>query len=184
MTATEWFLFVALPGLIAGFGVLFAETFIMRRKAELAAESAAGSAAESVDAQSSAAVDQLWRAARAAFDELQRVQLAAQSVGLAEISRAIQGEGGLVHLNKQEAKVFQDLVKSRQRSLAPEIQRTYGNTLVGTLRKIYGESFGVGVQSSEKLGDVVSRLDAPSFFRLMSDYDAGKMEEIANQGRH
>lgn len=44
MTANQWFLFVALPGLIAALGVLFGETFRMRQKAELDAEAERASA--------------------------------------------------------------------------------------------------------------------------------------------
>jgi hypothetical protein len=49
-------------------------------------------------------------------------------------------------------------IDDRHRDKNGEISRKHGNTLVGTLRKIYGPSFAAGEPDSAKLDDVLSKL--------------------------
>jgi hypothetical protein len=51
-----------------------------------------------------------------------------------------------------------------------EIARKYGNTLIGTLRRTYGAEFAHGINESEKLIDVLHRLDEPSLRHLVHDH--------------
>jgi hypothetical protein len=43
-----------------------------------------------------------------------------------------------------------------------EISRKHGNTLIATLRHIYGAQFAPGAKPEEKLSDVLPHMDEPS----------------------
>ena len=55
----------------------------------------------------------------------------------------------------------------RHRNKDGEISRKHGNTLVSTLRMIYGASFARGESPHAKLGDVLAALDEPSLTALV-----------------
>ena len=70
---------------------------------------------------------------------------------------------------------------SRHRDKNGEISRKHGNTLVSTLRKIYGSSFAEGFAPTTKLSDVLAATHEHSlsqFHRdqLHNDHDAGQLE--------
>ena len=50
----------------------------------------------------------------------------------------------------------------RHRDKNGELSRKHGNTLVSTLRKIYGDSFAHGFSGHTKLSDVLHDLDEHS----------------------
>ena len=50
----------------------------------------------------------------------------------------------------------------RHRDKNGEISRKHGNTLVSTLRKIYGATFAPGAEPRDKLSDVLVAMDEPS----------------------
>lgn len=50
-----------------------------------------------------------------------------------------------------------------------EVSKKHGNTLIGTLRKTYGAHFAPGCDDSEKLSDVLHKLDEPSLRQLVRD---------------
>jgi hypothetical protein len=60
------------------------------------------------------------------------------------------------------------LVK-RHRDKNGTIARKHGNTLIGTLRRTYGQNFASGIADTEKLADVLHRLDEPSLSELVRD---------------
>jgi hypothetical protein len=64
---------------------------------------------------------------------------------------------------------------SRHRDKNGEISKKHGNTLVRTLRKIYGASFAPGFPDSAKLSDVLETLDEPSLSQLVRDHNAGEL---------
>ncbi len=64
----------------------------------------------------------------------------------------------------------------RHRDKNGEISRKHGNTLVSTLRKIYGQSFAPSAAPHEKLSDVLAKLDEPSLSRLVRDHEHGHLE--------
>ena len=64
----------------------------------------------------------------------------------------------------------------RHRDKNGEISRKHGDTLVSTLRKIYGPSFARGAQPHEKLSDVLVEMDEPSLSRLVHDHEHGHLE--------
>jgi hypothetical protein len=67
---------------------------------------------------------------------------------------------------------------NRHRDKNGEISKKHGNTRVRTLRKTYGPSFAKGCDNHEKLSDVLMKLDEPSLSQLVSDHEAGRLEEI------
>jgi hypothetical protein len=64
----------------------------------------------------------------------------------------------------------------RHRDKNGEISRKHGNTLVSTLRKVYGPSFAPAAQSHEKLSDVLAEMDEPSLSQLVHDHEHGHLE--------
>ena len=64
----------------------------------------------------------------------------------------------------------------RHRDKNGEISRKHGNTLVSTLRRIYGASFAPGAQPGEKLSEVLADMDEPSLTKLVEDHERGDLE--------
>ena len=67
-------------------------------------------------------------------------------------------------------------LNGRHRDKNGEISRKHGNTLVRTLRKIYGAHFAKGFADTGTLSDVLQTLDEPSLSQLVKDHDAGTLE--------
>ena len=64
----------------------------------------------------------------------------------------------------------------RHRDTNGEISRKHGNTLVRTLRKIYGAGFAPGCREDEKLSAVLHRFDETSLSQLHRDHDGRQLE--------
>ena len=62
-------------------------------------------------------------------------------------------------------------LNNRHRDRNGEISRKHGNTLVGTLRRIYGHSFAEGCSDRDTLADVLHKLDEPSLSKLVHDHE-------------
>jgi hypothetical protein len=69
----------------------------------------------------------------------------------------------------------------RHRDKNGQMSRKHGNTLISTLRKHYGTDFAYGCADSDKLGDILERLDEPSLSKLVRDEEAGKLERICRE---
>jgi hypothetical protein len=54
---------------------------------------------------------------------------------------------------------------NRHRNTDGEISAKHGNTLIRTLRKIYGQSFAAGYPETEKLSEVLLKLNETSLLR-------------------
>ena len=65
---------------------------------------------------------------------------------------------------------------NRHRSHDGEINHKYGNTLIGQLRKIYGQSFAAGYPATEKLSEVLLQLNETSLSQLRRDHETGHLE--------
>ena len=63
----------------------------------------------------------------------------------------------------------------RHRDKNGEIGKKHGNTLVITLRKIYGPYFAARFAPTAKLSDVLATLEAPSLTALVHDHEAGEL---------
>jgi hypothetical protein len=65
----------------------------------------------------------------------------------------------------------------RHRDKNGEISRKHGNTLIGTLRKIYGKHFAEGVPDHTKLSDVLASMNDHSLSQLVNDHEIGQLHE-------
>ncbi len=72
----------------------------------------------------------------------------------------------------------------RHRDKDGEISRKHGNTLIGTLRKIYGPGFAKGYDDQQKLSEVLSTLHDHSLSQLARDHERGELQgKIDQAGR-
>lgn len=71
----------------------------------------------------------------------------------------------------------------RHRDRNGEISRKHGNTLVSTLRKVYGASFAEGAQPHEKLSDVLAEMDERSLTQLVHDHEHGHLDRKIDEAR-
>jgi hypothetical protein len=70
---------------------------------------------------------------------------------------------------------------NRHRNKDGEISGKHGNTLIRTLRKIYGQNFAAGYPETEKLSEVLLKLNETSLSQLRRDHETGHLEhKIAN----
>jgi hypothetical protein len=65
----------------------------------------------------------------------------------------------------------------RLRDKDGEISRKHGNTLVGTVRKIYVPLFAHGQSDEAKLSDVLAELNEPSLSHRFHDHGSGNLED-------
>jgi hypothetical protein len=64
----------------------------------------------------------------------------------------------------------------RHRDKDGEISKKHGNTLVSTLRKIYGDSFAPEFEPHQTLSEVLRTLDEPSLSRLIEDHKYHRLD--------
>jgi hypothetical protein len=57
-----------------------------------------------------------------------------------------------------------------------EINHKHGTTLVGILRKIYGQNFAAGYPATEKLSEILHHLNETSLSQLRRDYGTGHLD--------
>ena len=69
------------------------------------------------------------------------------------------------------------MIPELYRDSASAIGERHGNTIVATLRSIYGPSFGPNCQPTDMLSDVLAELDEPSLKHLVKDYQAGCLNQ-------
>ena len=67
-------------------------------------------------------------------------------------------------------------IHGRHRDKNGELSRKHGNTLVRTLRKVYGHSFAPGFDEHAKLSEVLAALDEPSLSQLVHDHEHGHLD--------
>jgi hypothetical protein len=73
---------------------------------------------------------------------------------------------------------------NRHRNKDGEISGKHGNTLIRTLRKVYGQSFAAGYSETEKLDEVLLMLNETSLSQLRRDHETGHLEhKIANASK-
>jgi hypothetical protein len=70
---------------------------------------------------------------------------------------------------------------ARDRDKNGELSKKHGNTLVRTLRKVYGQQFAEGCNSDERLSDVLRKLDEPSLSKLVQDHERHKLYQLIDQ---
>jgi hypothetical protein len=73
---------------------------------------------------------------------------------------------------------------NRHRNKDGEISHKHGNTLIRTLRKVYGQSFAAGYPETAKLSEVLLQLNETSLSQLRRDHETGHLEhKIANASK-
>src|SRR6202171_6837803 len=65
---------------------------------------------------------------------------------------------------------------NRHRNKDGEISGKHGNTLIRTLRKVYGQNFAVGYPETQKLREVFFQLNETSLSQLRRDHETGHLE--------
>ena len=70
---------------------------------------------------------------------------------------------------------------NRHRNHDGEISHKHGNTLIGTLRKIYGMGFAAGYPATEKLSDVLQQLNETSLSQLRRDHALADLRCVGSQ---
>ncbi|MGY3233512.1 hypothetical protein ACVWZ4_005954 [Bradyrhizobium sp. USDA 4472] len=63
----------------------------------------------------------------------------------------------------------------RHRDKDGEIIKKHGNTLIGTLRHIYGKSFAAGYPDTTRLSEVLQQLNETSLSQLRRDHQTGHL---------
>jgi hypothetical protein len=64
---------------------------------------------------------------------------------------------------------------NRHRNHDGEISHKHGDTLIRTLRRIYGPGFAAGYPESQKLSDILLQLNQTSLGQLRRDYETGHL---------
>jgi len=73
---------------------------------------------------------------------------------------------------------------NRHRNKDGEISHKHGNTVLRTLRKIYGQSIACGYPENEKLSEVLMKLNETSLCQIRRDHETGHLEhKIANASK-
>ena len=65
---------------------------------------------------------------------------------------------------------------NRHRNKDGEISAKHGNTLIRTLRKVYGQSFAAGYPETDKLSEVLLKLNETSLSQLRRDHETGHLD--------
>jgi hypothetical protein len=87
----------------------------------------------------------------------------------------------LSDVDTMESSMSKASLDNRHRNHDGEISHKHGSALIGTLRKIYGQSFAAGYPATEKLGEVLLQLNETSLSQLRRDHETGHLEhKIAN----
>jgi len=72
----------------------------------------------------------------------------------------------------------------RHRDRNGEIARKHGNTLIATLRKIYGAQFAPGGNDDDTLADVLETMHEASLSQLVHDHQRGELAGRIERARH
>jgi len=73
---------------------------------------------------------------------------------------------------------------NRHRNHDGEISHKHGNTLIGTLRKVYGRGFAAGYPDTEKLSEILLQLNETSLSQLRRDYKTGHLDHKITNALH
>src|ERR1700680_1520553 len=75
-----------------------------------------------------------------------------------------------------EASMSKAGLDNRHRNKDGEISGKHGNTLIRTLRKVYGQNFSAGYPETEKLREVFFKLNETSLSQIRRDHETGHLE--------
>jgi hypothetical protein len=69
----------------------------------------------------------------------------------------------------------------RHRDKNGELNKKHGNTLVSTLRRVYGPNFASQCSPNERLDEVLHKLDEPSLSKLVHDHEHHTLYQLVDQ---
>jgi hypothetical protein len=75
-----------------------------------------------------------------------------------------------------ESSMSKGALDNRHGNKDGEISGKHGNTLIRTLRKVYGQNFAAGYPETEKLSEVLLQLNETSLSQLRRDHETGHLE--------
>jgi hypothetical protein len=81
-----------------------------------------------------------------------------------------------VEADAREDSMSKATLDNRHRNKDGEISAKHGNTLIRTLRRVYGQTFAAGYPETEKLSEVLLKLNETSLSQLRRDYETGHLE--------
>jgi hypothetical protein len=81
-----------------------------------------------------------------------------------------------VDADAREHSMSKATLDNRHRNKDGEISAKHGNTLIRTLRKVYGQTFAAGYPETEKLREVLLKLNETSLSQLRRDHETGHLE--------
>jgi hypothetical protein len=81
----------------------------------------------------------------------------------------------MVSADTRESSMSKAGLDNRHRNHDGEISHKHGNTLVSTLRKIYGPGFAAGYPATETLSEVLVQLNETSLSQLRRDHETGHL---------
>jgi hypothetical protein len=70
---------------------------------------------------------------------------------------------------------------NRHRNHDGEISHKHGNTLIRTLRKMYGQGFAAGYPDTAMLSEVLLQLNETSLSQLRRDHETGHLQHKIGQ---
>jgi hypothetical protein len=82
----------------------------------------------------------------------------------------------LLAAGTMEVSMGKATLDNRHRNKDGEIRGKHGNTLIRTLRRIYGQGFAAGYPETEKLSEVLLKLNETSLSQLRRDHETGHLE--------
>src|SRR4051794_39544443 len=93
-------------------------------------------------------------------------------------------KGGQHACGTRESNMSKAGLDNRHRNKEGEIGDRYGNTLIRTLRKVYGQSFAAGYPGTDKLSEVLLKLNETSLSQLRRDHETGHLDrKIVNASK-
>ncbi len=83
---------------------------------------------------------------------------------------------GRATVGTMEGSMSKTGLDNRHRNKDGELSHKHGDTVIRTLRKIYGQSFAAGYPETEKLSEVLAQLNETSLSQLRRDHETGHLE--------
>jgi hypothetical protein len=77
----------------------------------------------------------------------------------------------------RESRVKEHGLDDRHRDKNGQISHKHGNTLLRTLRSVYGHNFAAGYPDTDKLSDVLHQLNETSLSQLRRDHETGHLDK-------
>src|SRR5258708_26626331 len=122
-------------------------------------------------------VARLWMRDAVAENRGQSLHEMSRSRLRARVSCHLVQAGGCCRaVGTMESSMSKAGLDDRHRNKDGEISHKHGNTLIGTLRKVYGQGFAAGYPEAEKLSEVLLQLNQTSLSQLPRDRETRHLE--------